>query len=160
MRIAALSVLSALLLFGCTNAQQVEKPIRKYKPLSKQLGPDGLPVDFVDVPELKDVMDAMIMDQATILWSVTGPEDAPKDEDGWRAIDHAAIAMIETAKFLRISDLSKDDERWPQQLDELTNAVNGMRQAIKDKDPDKLFEVGGTLDEACTDCHKLYYVEG
>ncbi len=162
MKILALTVFGALLLFGCSNApqQSAEQPVKKYKPLSKELGPDGLPKDFVSVPELKDVMDAMIMEQADVLWKVSGPEDAPKDEDGWRKIDHAAFAMIETAKFLQTSHLAKDQDEWVKQTNALMDAANTARQSIKEKNADKLFEAGGVLEETCATCHKMYYVEG
>ena len=161
MKFAALTILSTLLLFGCAGTpQQPEKPIRKYKPLSKELGANGLPKDFVDVPELKDVMESMVMEQATVLWKITGSDDSPKTDEGWESLDHAAIAMIETAKFLRVSDLSKDDEEWPKRLDGLVAAANAARAAIKERNGDKLFDVGGQLEEACATCHKQYYEEG
>ena len=127
MRIAGITaIVSAFLLFGCSNApqQSVQQPIKKFKPLSKELGPDGLPKDFVSVPELKDVMDAMIMEQADVLWKVSGPEDAPRDDDGWHKIDHAAIAMIETAKFLQTGYLAKDQDEWGKRTNALIDAAN------------------------------------
>jgi hypothetical protein len=163
MRIAGITaIVSALLLFGCSNApqQSAQQPIKKYKPLSKELGPDGLPKDFVSVPELKDVMDAMIMEQADVLWKVSGPEDAPKDDDGWHKIDHAAIAMIETAKFLQTGYLAKDQDEWLKRTNVLIDAANQARQSIKEKNADKLFEAGGAVEDACATCHKMYYVEG
>ena len=158
----AIAVFTTLMLFGCTSGPQpaAEKPIRKYKPLSKQLKPDGTPLDFVSVPELKDVMDAMVMEQADVLWKVSGPEDAPKDDDGWHKIDHAAIAMIETAKFLQTGYLSKDDDEWVTRTKALIEAATACRQGIKEKNADKLFEAGGQLEESCASCHKMYYTEG
>ena len=162
MKILALTLRSALLLFGCSTAppQSTEPPVKKYKPLSKELGPDGLPKDFVSVPELKDVMDAMIMEQVDVLWKVSGPEDAPKDDDGWHKIDHAAIAMIETAKFLQLSHLAKDQDEWVKRTNAMMDAANLARQSIKEKNADKLFEAGGVVEESCASCHKMYYVEG
>ena len=155
-------IVSALLLFGCSNApqQSAEQPVKKYRPLSKELGPDGLPKDFVSVPELKDVMNAMIMEQADVLWKVSGPEDAPKDDDGWLKIDHAAFAMIETARLLQTSHLSKDQDEWVKRTNALIDAASLARQNIKERNADKLFETGGTVEEACAACHKMYYVEG
>jgi len=160
MKFAALSILSAFLLFGCVSTPtQAEKPIRRYKPLSKELNAQGLPKDFVDVPELKDVMESMVMQNAAILWKITGKEDSPVTDDGWEQLDYAAIAIIETTKFLRVSDLSKDDEEWPKRLDGLVAAITSAREAIKERDGDKLFDVGGQIEEACATCHKEYYVE-
>jgi len=153
---------SALLLFGCSSKPQTQAP------QTPQLTPEqkaenlknGLPENFVSVPELKDVMDSMVMEQATILWSVSGPEDAPKDVDGWTKLDHAAIAMIETMKFLQKSNLTKDEGEWQNKSNNLIEVVNKARGAIHERNPDKLFEVGGELDEACAGCHKIYYAEG
>src|SRR6185503_14882773 len=109
---------------------------------------------------LKDVMDAMIMEQADVLWKVSGPEDAPKDDDGWHKIDYSAIAMIETAKFLQTGYLSKDDDEWVKRTNALIDAANQARQGIKEKNADKLFQAGGVVEEACATCHMMYYVEG
>ena len=95
------AIVSALLVLGCTS-QTSQTPQQPQSQLTAEQKAEnlknGLPENFVSVPELKDVMDAMVMEQATILWSVSGPEDAPKDVDGWDKLDHAAIAMIETMK--------------------------------------------------------------
>ena len=152
MRIVGVTcIVSALLLLGCSSAPQPEQPAQQ-QPAGKQ--------PFVSVPELKDVMDAMIMEQADMLWAVSGPENAPKDDDGWRKLDHAAIGMIETTKFYMISHLAKDQGEWQKQGQLLIDAANQAREAIKAKDPDKLLEAGGSMEGACTSCHNLYYTEG
>src|SRR5262245_22866852 len=92
-------ILSALLLFGCSSAPQQQQPAQT--PAAQA---PGQKPEFVSVPELKDVMEAMVMEQADVLWKVSGPEDAPKDDDGWHKIDHAAVAMIETMKLIKVSD--------------------------------------------------------
>ena len=114
----------------------------------------------MSVPELKDVMDAMVMEHAATLWTVSGPEDAPKDVDGWTKLDHAAVAMIETMKFLQKSNLTKDQGEWLNKSNMVIDVSNKARSAIKEKNADKLFDVGGELDEACAGCHKIYYAEG
>jgi hypothetical protein len=153
MRTAGTLVIGALLLFGCSNAPQ--QPQQTTQPAAQP----GEKPPFVSVPELKDVMDAMIMEQADVLWTVSGPEDAPKDDDGWHKLDHAAIAMIETTKFLQISHLAKDQGEWQNKANNLITAVNHARASIKDKNADKLFEAGGEIEEACSGCHKVYYME-
>ena len=157
MRIVGVTlIVSALLLFGCSSApEQQQQPAQQ--PAAQQ---PGQKPEFVSVPEMKDVMDAMVMEQADILWKVTGPEDAPKDDDGWNKIDHAAIAMIETMKFLKVSHLAKNQDDWPKKADELVNACDQARQSIKERNADKLFEAGGAIEEACSSCHKVYYMEG
>jgi hypothetical protein len=152
MRIVGIaSIVSALLLFGCSSGPQQQQAAQQ-QPAGKK--------PFVSVPELKDVMNAMIMEQADMLWAVTGPEDAPKDDDGWRKLDYAAITMIETTKFYMISHLAKDQGEWQKQGQALIDAVTQAREAIKARDADKLLEVGGAMEGACSGCHKLYYTEG
>ena len=157
-------IVSALLLFGCS-APQPAQPATPPQPQADEATKaynraNGLPENFVSNPELKDVMDAMVMEQADVLWSVTGPEDQPKDDDGWHKIDHAAIAMIETMRFLQKSDLTKDQMEWQNRTKALIDAANQARASIKEKNADKLFEAGGAIEEACASCHKIYYVEG
>jgi len=158
-------IASILLLFGCSNSQTPQTPQQSAQPqLTEEQKAEnrknGLPENFVSVPELKDVMDAMVMEHAATLWSVSGPEDAPKDVDGWTKLDHAAIAMIETMKFLQKSNLTKDQGEWLNKSNSIIDVSNKARAAIKEKNADKLFEVGGELDEACAGCHKIYYAEG
>jgi hypothetical protein len=154
---------TVLLLSGCSNAsQQTQQPARpqlteEQKAANKA---NGLPENFVSDPELKDVMDAMVMEQADVLWSVSGPEDAPKDDDGWRKIDHAAIAMIETMKFLQNSNMTKDQGEWQNRAKAQIDAATRAREAIKERNADKLLEAGGNIEEACASCHKIYYAEG
>src|SRR5437870_9154466 len=163
MKNLGITVLSALLLFGCSSTPQTPQPPRQPQLTEAQKAENlknGLPENFVSNPELKDVMDAMVMEQATILWSVSGPEDAPKDVDGWNKLDHAAIAMIETMKFLQKSNLTKDQGDWQNKSTVVIDVANKCRAAIKERNADKLFEIGGDLDEACAGCHKIYYAEG
>jgi hypothetical protein len=165
MKTFGITVIAAvLLLFGCA-PQTPQAPQTPPKPQlteaqKEENRKNGLPEDFVSVPELKDVMDSMVMEQANVLWSVSGPEDAPKDVDGWTKLDHAAIAMIETMKFLQKSNLTKDQGDWQAKSNVVIDVSNKARQAIKEKNADKLFEVGGELDEGCAGCHKIYYAEG
>jgi len=156
---------TVLLLFGCSSSQTSQAPQQAPQPqLTEEQKAEnrknGLPENFVSVPELKDVMEAMVMEQAGTLWSVSGPEDAPKDVDGWTKLDHAAIAMIETMKFIQKSNLTKDQGEWLKKSNEVIDVSNKARTAIKEKNADKLFEVGGELDEACAGCHKIHYAEG
>ena len=158
-------IVSALLLFGCSSTQTPQAPqqapqTQLTEEQKAENRKNGLPENFVSVPELKDVMEAMVMEQATTLWSVSGPEDAPKDVDGWTKLDHAAVAMIETMKFLQKSNLTKDQGEWLNKSNMVIDVSNKARTAIKEKNADKLFDVGGELDEACAGCHKIYYAEG
>jgi hypothetical protein len=160
---AVIFIASALFLNGCsTSPQPAQTP--QQPQLSEEAKAanraNGFVENFVSVPELKDIMDAMIMEQADILWSITGPEDAPKDVDGWRKIEHAAIGMAETMKFLKMSHLAKDQGEWQTRSDALIEAADKARAAIKERNPDKLLEVGGSIEASCSGCHKIYYTEG
>jgi len=155
-------IATVLLLFGCSSSQTSQTPQQPQLTAEQKAEnrKNGLPENFVSVPELKDIMDAMVMEQAGILWSVSGPEDAPKDVDGWTKLDHAAIAMIETMKLIQHSNLAKDQGEWLKKSSDVIDVSNKAREAIKEKNADKLFEVGGEMDEACGACHKIYYAEG
>jgi hypothetical protein len=161
--VAVMLIASALFLTGCSTtpqpAQQPQQPQLSEEAKAANRA-KGFVENFVSVPELQDVMNAMIMEQADLLWSVTGPEDAPKDVDGWLKLEHAAIAMAETMKFVQTSHLAKDQGEWKNRSEALIEAANQARAAIKSRNADKLLEVGGNIESSCSGCHKIYYTEG
>ena len=71
---------------------------------------------------------------AATLWTVSGPEDAPKDVDGWTKLDHAAVAMIETMKFLQKSNLTKDQGEWLNKSNMVIDVSNKARSSNQGKE--------------------------
>ena len=106
------------------------------------------------VPELKDVMEGMVEEFSEAIWNVGDPDLAPKNDEDWEHVEHATIGMIETAKFLMVSDLAKDKGDWAKHLQDLINANQTVLQTVKGKDVKAVFEAGNQLIEVCNACHK------
>ncbi len=47
-------------------------------------------------------------------------------------------------------------EDWTQFADPLAEVAKQAEQAAADKNPDKVFEVGGTMYSVCSACHMVY----
>jgi cytochrome c556 len=141
---------AAVFLLGCSGvpqeqAQESQQTLGNYRATWKS------------VPELQDVMDAMVEVNAEALWNVAIEEQAPKTGEDWEKLDHAAITLIETGKFLKVSDLAKDNPDWPQDADRFIAQAQAARNAVKEKNLEQLLEAGNEINEACTGCHNKYF---
>ena len=104
----------------------------------------------------------------------------PRTEAEWRAVRRSALILIESTNLLLMDDRrivapsfkvppgEADPRVLQQRLDSNRAAFNGFAQALRGiglktlaaidaKDTDKLFEVGGEIDEACEACHLVFW---
>lgn len=120
--------------------------------------PGNYRATWKSVPELQEVMDAMVLESAQALWNVGADEYVPKNEEDWHKLEHAAITLIETAKFIKISHLAKDNPDWPRDSDKFITMAEAMRKAVEEKNLEKLLAAGDALyEESCLVCHNRYF---
>ena len=157
MRPVGLALIVSALLFGCAN-QAPQQPAQETAATPPQPGEKK---DFVSVPELNDLMEAIVQEDADLLWKITGKEDSPKptDDDGWKRLEHAAVGIIEAGRFIQVSPLAKDQGDWQKKTQVMIDVATTMRKQIQARDGDALFMSGGDLEESCSGCHKQYYLE-
>ena len=144
---------TALFFAGCSNAPQQQGT----QQAEASSTPGNYRATWKSVPELQDVMDAMIEVNAEALWNVAIEEMAPKNVDDWEKLDHAAVTLIETGKFLKVSNLAKDNPDWPKDADTFIAHVEAARAAVKERNLEKLLKAGDEINEACTGCHNKYF---
>jgi cytochrome c556 len=150
MKRAGIIVLTMVLIVaaGACRPKQPEGPA--------SAAPKGI-ADFKSVPELKEVMGAMVEEFAESIWSVADEEKVPKDDEGWADLEHATIGLIETFKYLQISNLAKDKGDWQQHSSKLIEAAQAVRSSVQKKDVNAVLDTGYKLYDVCTACHKEYY---
>ena len=142
-----------MLLTGCSNAPQQQDAQQAQDPET----PGSYRATWTSVPELQDVMDAMVEVNAETLWNVAIEDQAPKSADDWEKLDHAAVTLIETGKLLKVSNLAKQNPDWPKDADAFIATVEQARAAVKNKNLENLLSAGNDMNEACTNCHNRYF---
>ena len=119
------------------------------------------------VPE-KTVQQLMAQDvqpTAKIYWDSvqfisdeTGDHDIkPETDADWAKTKAAATRLGELAALLRTPGYTEGrGEDWTTFANSLTEVSKLAEQAADERNPDKVFEVGGTIYNVCTACHQVY----
>lgn len=81
----------------------------------------------------------------------------PTTEAEWQEIRAAATKMIEYAELLQTPGYAEErGEDWIQISQSLADVGRLAEQAADSRDPEKVFEVGGTMYSVCSACHQVY----
>lgn len=145
MRFAALT-LPALLLASCAD-EPVEQP---YGPAQK-------------------FMAEQVQPTAEIYWGAVGAvselvdgepvftEFEPETDEDWEKVRLAAVSLREFGEVLATPAYADGrGEDWIDFSNGLKEVSQLAEQAAIDKDPDAVFEVGGTIYSVCSACHQMY----
>ena len=120
-----------------------------------------------EAPE-KTVQQLMAQDvqpTAEIFWNSvqfisdeTGDHDIkPETDADWAKTKASAVKLGELAALLRTPGYTEGrGEDWTTFANSLTEVAKLAEQAAEAKDPDKIFEVGGTIYNVCSACHQVY----
>ncbi|MEO6388385.1 MAG: hypothetical protein ABIT16_01345 [Croceibacterium sp.] len=88
----------------------------------------------------------------------TGNHDIlPQTDADWQKVKDAATKLVGYADLLKTpaySDGRGDD--WQQFANSLSDVAKQAEAAAAEKNPDKIFEVGGTMYSVCSACHMVY----
>jgi hypothetical protein len=138
---------------------------------------------FLVHASIRELMDAEIDPAADALWGsvaiINGVEKRPQTPEEWQALRRSAITLIEATNLIvmdgrRIAPAGSRyrDEPDTQVLQARFNANRaafvGMAEALRAvslktltaidaQDANRLFELGGDLDETCEACHVVYW---
>jgi hypothetical protein len=139
--------------------------------------------DYLPQTTLVEVMNAMIMPFANVVWEAVVYEDTikgPATDEGWQQARNAAVALAESANVLMIPDrpvaapdkAAGEGELSPQEIGALIETSHGAWvgyarslhevamqtiEAIDARDAEKLADIGGTMDAVCQGCHKQFW---
>jgi hypothetical protein len=81
----------------------------------------------------------------------------PRTDAEWQRTRDAATRIVELAELLQTPGYAEGrGEDWIQISKSLAEVGRLAEQAADSKDPDKVFEVGGTMYSVCSGCHQAY----
>ncbi|OJW73836.1 MAG: hypothetical protein BGO57_04295 [Sphingomonadales bacterium 63-6] len=118
-----------------------------------------------EMASVRDLMKDEVQPTAEIYWGSAGSVSdengmtdlTPTTDEGWQKTRDSAVKLGELGKKLMEPQYSKDrGEGWIRLSQGLIDVSKIAEQAAADKNPDKVFEVGGTIYDVCTACHQAY----
>jgi hypothetical protein len=112
------------------------------------------PAPFKSVATVKQVMQAITIPAADVVWSV--PNDAPKDDAAWLKVENSALALAESGNLLMMEGRAVDHEEWMKQASLLIDVATKAATAARAKDANKMADIGDELYTACENCHLKY----
>jgi cytochrome c556 len=88
----------------------------------------------------------------------TGDHDIkPETDADWKKTRDAATRIGELGALLQTPAYTEGrGEDWTQFAKSLVDVSKLAEQAADAKDPDKVFEIGGTMYNVCSACHQVY----
>ena len=110
---------------------------------------------------MKDKVDPtskIYFDAVQYISDETGNHDiVPQTDADWEKVRQAAADLQEQAGLLQSAAYTEGrNEDWTRMAKDLATVSQQAEQAAKDKDPDKVFEVSGTIYAVCDACHMAY----
>ena len=126
--------------------------------------PAGPPFDMRHTT--RDLMAGMIDASADALWDAVGTvwdENGenywePETDEDWLAVTGAAMTLIESGNLLMLGARARDTEQWYGYSQELIDASAVALAAAEARDPDRVFDSGEAVYNACNNCHNVYWI--
>lgn len=120
-----------------------------------------------EAPEqtVQQLMANQVQPTAEIYWNAvqfisdeTGDHEIfPKTDAEWQRTRDGATKLGELAALLKTPAYSEGrGADWIQFSDSLAEVAKRAEQAADARDPEKVFEVGGTIYSVCSACHQVY----
>ena len=125
------------------------------------------PPPFKPVADVKLLMQSVVDPSADGVWqavkttiTVKGTVDTrPRTNDEWTAVRNSAVMLTESGNLLMMVPRAYDGGDWMTMSRALVDVGNRAIEAAAAKDADRLFDLGGDIDNACETCHKMYAYE-
>ena len=126
--------------------------------------PAGPPLDMRHTT--RDLMAGMIDASADALWDSVGTiwdENGenhwePETDEEWLAVTGAAMSLIESGNLLMLGDRARDTGQWMAYSQEMIDAAAVALEAAQARDPERIFDSGEVVYNACNNCHSIYWV--
>jgi cytochrome c556 len=114
------------------------------------------------VGNLKQVMRSVPYPNSDIIFAVQ--TTAPKDDDEWKKVQNAAVAISETANLITLPGRLREDGKpvpvqnadWNKFARGLVEAGQACYKAALSKNQEVVSGCTDKLSEACSNCHDVY----
>jgi len=116
-------------------------------------------------PSAKAFMANEVQPTAEVYWNAvqfisdeTGDHDIrPQTDAEWQKVADAAAKLAEQGRMLKEPGYAEGrGDAWLEFADGLIAVAGKAEEAAKSKNPDAVFEVGGTVYSVCSACHQAY----
>jgi hypothetical protein len=132
--------------------------------LSAGCSAGAAPPPFTPVVDTKALMNTVIDPTTDIIWdsvktiiTAEGIEEIrPQNEEEWTAVRNAAVIVAESGNLLMMVPRARDGGDWMRASQAMIDSGRATMKAAEAKDADKVFELGGVIYNACTNCHAKY----
>jgi len=126
--------------------------------------------------------DEVWLSVTTVMSGAGTVETVPKTDEDWAKVRHGAIKLLEASNLLIVPGrhvaragekseapgvelepsemevlINKDIPGWRNRAKALKEAGLAALKAADARDPEKVFEVGEQIEEACENCHRNYW---
>ncbi|MDE0006680.1 MAG: hypothetical protein OXS50_00170 [Gammaproteobacteria bacterium] len=116
------------------------------------------------VGDMKETMDWVLDPAADVIWGFAGfvttaegeIDLAPKDDEDWARVKHAAWVLAESGNLLMVPGLAEEGADWLEYSQGLRTMGGRLIEIAEAQDPEALFEAGGHLYNICLACHQAY----
>jgi hypothetical protein len=123
--------------------------------------PPPIPAEFLSV---KETMRHVVNPAAERFWKTSGSisteagveERAPTSDAAWAEMVDAAAIVQAAGELLQTPGHGPDDPAWRRYARQLADGGAASMAAARAKDPEKVFETGGEIYNACFNCHGRY----
>jgi hypothetical protein len=129
--------------------------------------PSQAPAPYHAVADVKTLMQTVVDPSADVIWGAVSTietkagtvEKFPKTDEEWALVRNAAYTVTEAGNLLMLGDRPKEPrEQWLKLSRELIDVGQRAVKAAEAKDKDAVFDVGGDIYTACSNCHQKYLV--
>ena len=126
-------------------------------------GPPLKPVGTV-----RQIMEGTVHPSSEVIFEAVGTiitmsgvqEIAPKSDEEWTGVWNNALTLAEAGNLLMMGDRPKDRDEWMKRAQALRDAGVLAMKAAEARNAEALFSAGGTVYEACEQCHYRYRTDG
>jgi len=151
------SLTVAMLAAGACSTKPAEAPASAATPASPAVA------GYAPVVSLNEIMVYVVDSHSNEIWDAAMAP--PANDDGWKELQRAAIAVAAAGSLTRVSGNGPKDQQWTQQVDwakysqAMSNAGLAAVTAVRSRNVTAIAKAGDQLVVTCIDCHREYKLD-
>lgn len=109
-----------------------------------------------------DIMVGAIEPASNAIWAIALEENAPQNEDDWKAIEHEIIQLMAATAATSLGSTSEKeqewakDPRWRAYSKEMMDYAVMMLEAARARDYEGTMDASNFMVESCGGCHQAF----